>query len=221
VTHDPRREPETPPRRRALLARLAGSGTSCASVLRRIDDHVDGLLPAEEAERVRDHLDRCGDCRETALAAKAASTSLAAWGDLDPPGDCFDRILSKIDALPPAALERPAFVAARRPSALRTLRGWAPTAAAAAAVVTAFVLWDGGATRPAPIRGPVGPTAYVGRVGPQRNASFGAPTYQVRLDHLDVNPALLIQTVPPGPDEPFQVSPVDYEERSQEIWRPR
>jgi len=78
----------------------------CKTVLERLDDHVDGLLPAPEAERIRDHLDRCAECRETALAVKAASSSLDAWDDVDPPQDCFDGILAKLEALPVEAFER-------------------------------------------------------------------------------------------------------------------
>jgi anti-sigma factor RsiW len=80
----------------------------CKKVLDRLDDHVDGLLPAPEAEAIRDHLDLCFDCRETALALKAASASLSTWNDADATPDCFDRILAKIDALPPETLTRPA-----------------------------------------------------------------------------------------------------------------
>ena len=80
----------------------------CKTVLERLDDHVDGLLPAPQAEAIRDHLDLCFDCRETALALKAASSSLSTWNDADAPPDCFDRILARIDALPPETLTRPA-----------------------------------------------------------------------------------------------------------------
>jgi anti-sigma factor RsiW len=76
----------------------------CKKVQDRLDDHVDGLLPAPEAEAIRDHLDLCFDCRETALALKAASASLSTWNDADAPPDCFDKILARIDALPPEAL---------------------------------------------------------------------------------------------------------------------
>jgi subtilisin family serine protease len=110
----------------------------CTSVLRRIDDHADGLLPAQEAEQVRDHLDHCGECRETAVAAKAASTSLAAWGDLDPPAQCLDAIWEKIDALPPDALSRSAR-ARPRPAPWGRLLRLAVPAAAAAVVVAGFV----------------------------------------------------------------------------------
>jgi hypothetical protein len=108
--------------------------TRCDDVLRRIDDHVDGLLPAEEAESVRDHLDTCRDCRETAFAAKAASTSLAVWGDLDPPAACFDQILHRIQTLPPHALRRPARSTSGRRAWARIVRISLPVAAAAVMV---------------------------------------------------------------------------------------
>lgn len=34
----------------------------CAGVERRLWEYLDGALPAEEAARVREHLDRCGGC---------------------------------------------------------------------------------------------------------------------------------------------------------------
>jgi anti-sigma factor RsiW len=77
----------------------------CKKVLERIDDHVDGLLPAPEAEAIRDHFDLCSDCRETALAVKAATASLSTWGDVDPPAACFDEILARIGTLPAEVLE--------------------------------------------------------------------------------------------------------------------
>jgi anti-sigma factor RsiW len=78
----------------------------CKKVLDRLDDHVDGLLPACEAEAVRDHLDRCGECRETAQAVKASTDTLSAWSDEEPAPECFDRILARVAALPPESLER-------------------------------------------------------------------------------------------------------------------
>jgi len=79
----------------------------CKKVMDRLDDHVDGLLPAPEAEEIRDHLDLCVECRETSLALKAATASLATWCDADAPPACFDKIMAKIDALPPEALRHP------------------------------------------------------------------------------------------------------------------
>ena len=79
----------------------------CKKVLVRLDDHVDGLLPAPQAEAIRDHLDLCDECRETAFALKAASASLSIWDDADMPDGCFDKILARIDALPADALARP------------------------------------------------------------------------------------------------------------------
>lgn len=137
----------------------------CTQVLSLIDEHVDGLLPAPEAEALRDHLDLCEACRAMETAARAASTSLAAWGDLEPPDGCFESILTRIDSLPPDALERPVAPAPRR---LRLLprnapRRWAAAGAmaAAAAWMVAVVLEPGPGR--APVRGPstTGPTAVL------------------------------------------------------------
>lgn len=78
----------------------------CKNVLDRLDDHVDGILPMADAEAIRDHLDSCTDCRETALALRAASNSLGGWNDVDPPDGCFDAILARVQMLPEEALER-------------------------------------------------------------------------------------------------------------------
>jgi len=105
----------------------------CTRVLRQIDDHVDGLLPAPVAERIRDHLDACLECREVADVARVASTSLASWDDVVAPSDgCFDAILRRVGSLPPESL-------ARRPAP--PWSRWAsPVAVAAAAAVVAAVL---------------------------------------------------------------------------------
>lgn len=129
----------------------------CSRVLELLDDHVDGLLPADAAEGVRDHLDHCSECRQTAIAARAASTSLATWGDHEPPPCCFDQILAKIDSLPPQALRRPA-PRTGSASPRRVLRWAAPTLAAAAAVVAAFVVEEG-RRRPAPMLSRTAPAA--------------------------------------------------------------
>jgi anti-sigma factor RsiW len=103
----------------------------CAKTRTLIDDHADGLLPTREAELVRDHIEACAGCRDLAFAAKAASASLSRWGDLDPPQEAFDRILARVESLPPESLDRPAF-RAPRPAAWRRLALPAGLAAAAA-----------------------------------------------------------------------------------------
>lgn len=147
---------------------------NCERVLRNIDDHVDGLLPAQEAESVRDHLDTCRDCRETAAASKAASTSLAVWGDLDPPSACFDQIMAKIQALPPETLERGANRGVNRqvvPMQRRVLRWAVPSLAAAAAVVAVFVGMEQSPPRSTRIPG----------VGPVSASALGASPVNRRL----------------------------------------
>lgn len=119
----------------------------CKKVLERLDDHVDGLLAAPDAEAIRAHLDLCTECRETSLALSAATASLASWGDAEPPADCFDKILARIDALPPEALAHtpPRGLLSRLPSfeSVRAARiRWMATSgmAAAAAVLSAVLL---------------------------------------------------------------------------------
>lgn len=79
----------------------------CNEVLERLDDHVDGILPVTEAEGIRNHLDACVDCRENALATRAATSSLSSWDDVDPPPECFDEILARIEMLPLPELPPP------------------------------------------------------------------------------------------------------------------
>jgi anti-sigma factor RsiW len=115
----------------------------CKKVLELLDDHIDGLLPAPVAEEIRDHLDLCQECRETSLAMKAASASLARWSDVEPSDRCFDEILAKLEALPVEAYERPV---ARPVSRIREYDAgrtrWFATSglAAAAAVLAAIVI---------------------------------------------------------------------------------
>lgn len=162
---------------------------NCERVLRNIDDHVDGLLPAEEAENVRDHLDRCRDCRETAAASKAASTSLAVWGDLDPPAACFDQIMAKIQALPPETLARGSNRAAVRnvvPMSRRILRWAVPSVAAAAAVVVVFVGMERRAPRSTrvPGAGPVTASALASPTGSRPLLANGLYPGEERV-HVD------------------------------------
>ena len=117
----------------------------CKKVMERLDDHVDGLLAAPEAEAIRDHLDLCTECRETSLAMKAASASLATWNDAEPPAACFDKILARIDAIPAEALLPPAprafFSRLPRFETVRAarVRWFATSGLAAAASVLAMV----------------------------------------------------------------------------------
>lgn len=119
----------------------------CKKVLERLDDHVDGLLAAPEAEQIRAHLDLCTECRETSFALSAATASLSSWNDAELPSDCFDKILARIDALPPEALapRAPRSFFDRLPSfeSVRAARiRWMATSgmAAAAAILSAVLL---------------------------------------------------------------------------------
>ncbi len=125
----------------------------CSKVLKLLDDHVHGLLPAERAAAVRTHLDACAGCDEEAEILRTATAPLTAWGDLEPPPGCFDAILARIEALPPE-LRVPAPAARPR---LRVLQGGARRlltagAVAAAVLVTAgFLELDGAGTAAAPV----------------------------------------------------------------------
>jgi anti-sigma factor RsiW len=105
---------------------------SCNDVRSILEDYVDGLVIAPIAERVRDHLARCESCRIEVDASRAASLAMADWGDLEPPDGCLDKILSRIESLPPDALES---VPPPPQPRLRRLGGatawWAATAAVA------------------------------------------------------------------------------------------
>lgn len=117
----------------------------CKRVIELLEDHVDGLLPVPQSEEIRDHLDACADCRETSLALKITTSRLAAWSDDEPPADCFDRILSRIEALPVEAYERPVAQHVSRVAYLDALsamrvRWFATSGLAAAAAVLATIV---------------------------------------------------------------------------------
>ena len=118
----------------------------CKKVIALLEDHVDGLLPVPQSEEIRDHLDACADCRETSAALKVTTSRLAAWSDDEPPADCFDRILARIEALPAEAYDRPVTRHVSRMAYLDALSAarlrWFATSglAAAAAVLATLVV---------------------------------------------------------------------------------
>ncbi len=113
----------------------------CSTVCSLLDDHLDGILPAEQSNAIRGHLDTCPTCDTEAELSRCVTAPLSAWGDLEPPAGCFESILARIDALPPKmhvpAPPPPAEdLAAYGP--LRHVRGgarWFMTSGAAAAAV--------------------------------------------------------------------------------------
>lgn len=116
----------------------------CKTLDRHLDDYVDGLLPAPVSERVRAHLEGCDECSAKAVAAQAANSSMATWGDLEPPEACFEGLMARLDALP-AECHTPVVVhehVVRR----AWVRHW-PWAAAAALLV--WIAWpSAGASDP-------------------------------------------------------------------------
>lgn len=143
----------------------------CKKVIALLEDHVDGLLPVPQSEEIRDHLDVCADCRETSLALKVTTSRLAAWSDDEPPADCFDRILSRIEALPAEAYDRPVMRHVSRMAYLDALsaarlRWFATSGLAAAAAVLATLV----------VSRPEEPS--VRRVQPQRSAAIAARGFE-------------------------------------------
>lgn len=140
----------------------------CKTVLRLTDDHVDGLLPARSAEQVRQHLDACAECREETEAARAASTSLAAWGDLEPPSSCFENILERIEHLPADAHHR----GRRRVVSFRHAQWLVTSGLAAAAAILIGVSFSDFDTQPVRLHQPVGTSNIltVGYDGPGTTA---------------------------------------------------
>ncbi len=111
----------------------------CSTVCSLLDDHLDGILPPERSTEIRAHLDSCATCDAEAELGRCVTAPLSAWGDLEPPAGCFERILDRIEALPPEM-----HVPAPPPPAdtgfgpFRHLRGgarWFMTSGAAAAAV--------------------------------------------------------------------------------------
>ena len=147
----------------------------CSTVLSLLDDHFDGLLPAERSAEIRTHLDGCADCDAEAEALRCVTAPLSAWGDLEPPAGCFDRILERIEALPAEA-----HVPAPPPpppvpqgfAGLRLLRGgarWFVTsgAAAAAVLLAAAAVERAGDLEPPPRDRAIRVQPNTANVGPQ------------------------------------------------------
>jgi anti-sigma factor RsiW len=129
----------------------------CSTVRTLLDDHVNGVLPSDRSSQVRAHLDICPECEQELELLRDITAPLSAWGDLEPPAGCFERIVERIDALPPE-MHIPA--AQPAPTSLRFLRGGARRlvtsgAVAAAVLVAAIALdraGDSDGTRTAPER---------------------------------------------------------------------
>jgi hypothetical protein len=90
----------------------------------KLDEYLDGELPAASRQAIAAHLEACASCRSEAEALGRAEHGL--------------RALSAIERAPDVALDlRPHAVGVKR----RPSFGWAAAGVAAAALVTGMVLW--------------------------------------------------------------------------------
>jgi anti-sigma factor RsiW len=151
--------------------------------LERTHDLIDGLLPAEAADRARHHLAECADCRERhAQLSELASDLRSVPRDAAPPPEIWDAIARRIDGTIPGAEPESADVIALpgvRP-ARRRISFTIPQLAAASvvlAVTSASVLWMA-TSRPTPEVAVEAESAGVTRF------ASDAASYDTALDEL-------------------------------------
>jgi len=185
----------------------------CSTVRTLLDDHVDGVLPPDRSEQVRLHLDACPECEDELELLRAATAPLDAWGDLEPPIGCFDRILERIEALPPE-MHVPA-----SPPTLRFLRGgarWLVTSGvAAAAVLAAAVALDRAGDTGVPQERPAFAEGGVSRAGVPGLRPGEIPLMHTGFaitEDLEQRDGLRRRRSPAPPDLPADLAaPVGYE----------
>jgi anti-sigma factor RsiW len=102
----------------------------------RLQDLVEGVLPAPQLARVESHLAACGECRAEAEAWTALMEGLGSLPELAPAEGFADRVMARVQVAPVAVAEPG--VLARVPDLVRRLvpatrRGWAAVSVAAMA----------------------------------------------------------------------------------------
>ena len=71
---------------------------NCDEIRKLVDDYLDGALPAEEAARVRAHLDACAECTAELAALQSLRTATNALPDeIEPDSDLWQAIESSLD----------------------------------------------------------------------------------------------------------------------------
>ncbi len=104
---------------------------TCNDIRKLLDDFVDGNLPAEEAARVRAHVDGCAECARERVALESLRAATAALpNEIDPDTDLWQNIATEIASTKVTPMRRPSL----------WLRG-AMVAAAAALVVVGAREW--------------------------------------------------------------------------------
>lgn len=127
----------------------------------RLDEWVDGRLPADDAREVERHLVACASCRAEADALRAVRAAVAGRGDdVELPAGLEDRIRGLLDAEDAAARKQaspagaavgaPRFAGRRRPPAAspRSPLAWALPLAAGLLLAVAAILWAAMRTTP-------------------------------------------------------------------------
>lgn len=94
-------------RARVRLGALAGSGVHPAHG--RLQDFVEGTLPARQVARVRSHLEECGACAREAAAWQVTLRSLDALGHFAPAEDFSVRVMAHVRVPEPAKVPAPVF----------------------------------------------------------------------------------------------------------------
>lgn len=99
------RPPSLAARVRASLASLAGLGAHPDNG--RLQDFVEGVLPARQLARVRTHLDGCAPCAREAEAWHATLRGLDTLERFAPGGDFADRVMARVRIPEPARAPAP------------------------------------------------------------------------------------------------------------------
>lgn len=129
----------------AVALGLAGRDRHPASD--RLQDFVDGALPARRAARVRTHVETCSTCTNEVTVWRGLEAKLAGLGRVAPAEDFAERVMARVQIAVPApapALEWRRALARARSLVPRTRRAWAAICGVAVTPLTTMglVLWS-------------------------------------------------------------------------------
>lgn len=114
---------------------------TCNHIVGRIDEYLDGKLPAAEHEAVRRHLEGCDECRgELEAIRQLRAEAQALPGSVEPPRDLWPQIATRLKA---AKVVRPRFGQRLRSATWSQLMGAAAVVVMAVALILGYWLGSG------------------------------------------------------------------------------